>query len=156
MIDKMAGRACAICLLMILSAPAAARADDAAPVAATHVSAPASNPARDVITRQLAAIERHDADAAFAFTTEHVREKYEDPVNFLAHLRYDFTPLYEHKDYSFLPASPASDSGTIIQKIELRSRRGEHAEAIFRVVRQPGGDWLIDSFAVMNGDEDSI
>ena len=34
--------------------------------------------------------------------------------------------------------------------------RGEKAEAIFRVSRQPDGSWLIDSFAVMDGDENSI
>lgn len=159
MIDKTLCAAGAICLLILSSAPG--RAGDAQPAlnkADIAIAAPAEEASRDpvhnVIQKQMAAFERHDAEAAYSFITAHVKEKYPDPVNFLAHIRYDFSPLYDHKDFKFLPRSHDGDAA--VQKIELRNRHGEEAEAVFRVIQQPDGVWLIDSFAVMNGDENSI
>jgi hypothetical protein len=158
-IDKTICTAGAICLLILSGA--ASRAGEAQPVlnkGDIAIAAPSEeisgDPVRSVIQKQMAAFERHDAQAAYGFITAHVKEKYPDPVNFLAHIRYDFSPLYDHTDYKFLPRS--NDGDAAVQKIELRNRRGEEAEAVFRVIQQPDGLWLIDSFAVMNGDENSI
>ena len=141
-----------VCILLTLVA-ISAQADEGEnippqpePIAAAAASRDI-NPARDLITRQLAAIRHRDADMVWALTTDDFHEKFDTAKDFLSHLRFRLRPIYNHEDYKFLNQSETGDS--LIQKVEMEDSYGDPVMVIYRLEQQDDGQWLIDSFAIL-------
>lgn len=116
---------------------------------------PASDPVHQIIREQLAAIQKRDADKAFALTTDKFHDKYDSALDFLAKMRIDHRTIYNYKRYSFLePENDREDRA--VQRVRITDRYGHSAIVIYRLVQQPGGMWLIDSFMVLESDAQPI
>jgi hypothetical protein len=124
-----------------------------AAAAAMHLE----DPAQDLISRQLHAIRLRDADLAWSLATDDFHKKFETSKDFLSHLRFQLRPIYNHEDYKFLdqPATQDSAQDSMIRKVEMADPDGEPITVIYRLERQ-GGQWLIDSFAVLPSEADPI
>ena len=142
---------------LFLAAPAAFSQDGGMPpqpqmAGGAPVAGIEEDPARTLIIRQLAAIQMRDADLAWSLATADFHEKFSSAQKFLAGVRFEHRPLYNHEDYSFIERHPVE--GGEVQKIEVRDRyTGESATVIYRLEQQENGEWLIDSFTVLNAGE---
>lgn len=142
----------AVCILLTIvaiSAQAEEQPPQPEPVL-SEVATRATDPARDLISRQLDAIRARNADLAWSMTTEDVHRKYDTPRDYLAHLRFKLRPIYNHADYKFI--GPSGSESNMIQKLEMNDRSGEPVTVIYRLERE-NGNWLIDSFAILPHDD---
>jgi len=145
-----------VCILLTLVAIGAASADDKElpqpqPVISA-ISAP--NTAHAVISRELQAIKARDANLAYALLSDSFHEKFDTPEAYLAHLRFESRPLYNHDGYTFLDQTRTPDS--LIQRVEVKSDRGDPVTVIYRLKQHNNDEFRIDSFAILGHDDEPI
>lgn len=111
---------------------------------------------RELITNQLAAIKKRDAEAAFSTLSESMHGKFNDSKKFLAKMRFEYGPIYNHEAYTFLESHGTND-GDIIQKVRVQDRySGEKSLVIYRISIDLEGHYVIDSFTIINFDSTPI
>ena len=154
----MKGNYLILCLFLALALATPARADDPAQPPVTNIAAPATaateDPVQALIAQQLNAIRNRDADQAFAHTTSTFHDHYDTAQNFLSHMRFEYRALYNHKKFSFLDRHEIE--GGVLQKVTVEDSYGaEPVTVIFRLQQQEDGQWLIDSFTLLNAGDDA-
>lgn len=121
-------------------------------IAATEIG---NNPAQDIIRQQLSAIKTRDADLAFSLTTKEFHSKFDDASNFFGHMRFEYRPLYNYATFKFLDSHV--NDGNILQKVRVEDHYGDDpAIVIFRLEEQDDGQWLIDSFTILDTEAQPI
>lgn len=138
---------------VIVSAPANAadKTSDSSPVQTAAVTV---DPIHDIIVKQLKAFRDRDAAAAYALTSTDIREKYLDAKAFLHNVRVTYRALYENASYTFLERSEIN--GSHIQKMEIVDSDGKTATVLCRIVKNDSGEWMIDSYMVLESDAQPI
>lgn len=107
------------------------------------------NKAQNIIKKQLAAISDRDAEAAFDFMTPPAHENFETAGDFLSDMRFEYGPIYNHMDIKFL--GHFENGATTIQKVSLKDRySAESVTVIYKLKLQDDGQWLIDSFTLLD------
>ena len=124
----------AFALIACLLGPAAASAaPSATDEAAIHT----------VITGQIDAFRRDDADGAFAFAAPGIQGMFGSPGNFLQMVQHGYPPVYHPRSVDF--TSLTEEDGVIVQLVELIGPDGLAYTARYTVERQPDGTWRISS-----------
>lgn len=148
----------AACLLfLLLAAPGAgpARADDISPGKAESVAATVPASVRDIIAQQLQAIHDRDGGRAFALASADFHGKFGTAQKFMNHLRFTCRAIYDFDTFRFLDGHIVN--GALVQKVEIRPHYLAHPiTALFRVEQQADGQWLIDSFTVLDDDSQPV
>ncbi|MBI4031842.1 MAG: DUF4864 domain-containing protein [Proteobacteria bacterium] len=146
-----------------LSSPAHAAGESMPPQPAAQLAAgrgaqdmmAALDPVRGAIRRQMEAIRARDAAGAFALTTAGFHEDYKNAGDFLGRIRAENRILYNYADFRFLDGHVTDNAA--VQRLEVHDRfRDDPVTVIFRLQRQEDGQWLIDSFAVLDADAQPI
>lgn len=140
--------AVAVVSLAPLAAMPDAMAADDAPKAQTVSVQTSSDPARDVIGKQLDAIRVRNADLAYALTTEHFHERYTSAGKFLEAMRFSHRSLYNHTTATFLDRHDVE--GGVLQKVGLKGADGSSVTAVYHLKTDADGKLLIDSFTVLD------
>lgn len=96
---------------------------------------------RAVISEQLAALRRDDADAAFAFAAPGIREQFRSARAFMTMVREGYGLLMSARSERFLDA--AVIGALTLQPLELVGTDGSVVLAIYTMERQPDGRWRI-------------
>lgn len=146
-----------VCILLTLVAIGAQAGEDGLPQPDPVINASAVTtlaPGEDLITRQLHAIKTRDADLAWSMTTGDFHKKFDDGKDFLSHLRLELRPIYNHEDYTFLDHS--QNGNVMMQKVEMEDRYGTPVTVLYRLEKQQDGQWLIDSFTVLEAEAEPI
>ncbi len=107
---------------------------------------------QSLISDQLDAIRERDADLAFALTTGTFHEKFDSANEFMSDMRFSYRPIYNHKTYRFLDQIE-TETGGLVQRVEVTYTRGAPATVIYRLQRNPDGAWAISSFTVLGGED---
>jgi len=97
---------------------------------------------RMTIERQLAAFQRDDDAAAFAYAAPSIREKFGTPENFMAMVRIGYEPVYRPREVEFHEIAVLEGAPT--QEVLLVDRNGIAWLAYYPMQRQPDGRWLIE------------
>jgi hypothetical protein len=87
------------------------------------------------------AFARDDAAAAYQFAAPGIREMFPDPDAFLAMVRRGYAPVYRHRSADFGAAQVNGDSVT--QIVTLIDESGVVWTALYKLTRQPDGQWRI-------------
>ncbi|MCU0869710.1 MAG: DUF4864 domain-containing protein [Burkholderiales bacterium] len=127
------------CMFM-LSTSVAAMADDAFGVADGEA-------VRSVVQAQLDAFAADDADRAFGYASPSIRAQFADASRFMDMVRQGYAALIDATDVRFLPAQVVD--GAPMQLVELGSADGEAWVAVYRMQRQPDGQWRIDGCTLL-------
>ncbi len=122
------------------------------PAAKMASAAPDKLTIQSLISDQLDAIRERDADLAFALTTGTFHEKFDSANEFMSDMRFSYRPIYNHKTYRFLDQIE-TETGGLVQRVEVTYARGEPATVIYRLQRNPDGAWAISSFTVLAGED---
>jgi hypothetical protein len=96
---------------------------------------------RTTIESQLAAFQRDDGAAAFAYAAPLIKEKFGSPDNFMSMVRTGYDPVYRPREVEFhdilaLDGAPA-------QEVLVVDRNGVAHLAYYLMQQQPDGRWLI-------------
>ena len=146
-----------LCCLLWLMLPNTARANDSQnpyEMNAQKASIPQNNTnsVQGTIKAQLSAINERDATLAYSFMTNKFHANYNSAKDFLSDIRFKFGPIYNHTDIEFMHSY--DNERTFVQKIRLKDRyTGEDTTIIYKLVLQNTGNWLIDSFALIETSE---
>jgi hypothetical protein len=103
--------------------------------------------AQAVISSQVEAIGRDDAEAAYAFATPGIHDMISDAQTFLTVVREHYAPIYRHKGFRFGEASESDD--TIAQEVHIIDADGIPWEALYTLERQPDGSIKISGCVLM-------
>ena len=119
----------ALCLAAVLAS--SAHAQDTPEALAIH----------RVISAQIDAFARDDADAAFAFAAPPIRAKFGTAARFLAAVRQAYPVLVHPRSVTF--TGLAQGDATLVQKVEVVGPDGQGALASYDMEHEPDGRWLI-------------
>jgi hypothetical protein len=127
--------AAAFCFALFLSVAPARAAD--AQVSATDAAA-----IHKVVQNQLAAFQRDDGDAAFAYASPGIQEMFGNADNFMMMVRSGYQPVYRPRHVEF--GAVDIEDGAPTQHVLLVGPDGVEVEALYFMERQPDGKWLIN------------
>src|SRR3954470_3071652 len=94
---------------------------------------------RAVITRQIEALRRDDAESAFALVSPAVQQTYGTPQRFLDVMRTAYHPVYRPAAVTFL--EPVMFGVDAVQPVQLTDRTGAVWLAYYAMQRQKDGSW---------------
>jgi hypothetical protein len=109
------------------------------------------DPVKNIISKQLTAIQKRDAESAFSMITDNLNSKFDNANDFLGTLHFEYRPIYNYKSYSFIGGYNPSNK-SIVQKVKIESRYGDPAIVIYNIRKQDDGKWLINSFTILDND----
>jgi hypothetical protein len=94
---------------------------------------------RAVISRQIEAFRRDDAESAFALVSPAVQQTYGTPERFLDVMRTAYHPVYRPAAVTFL--EPVVFGADAVQPVQLSDRAGGVWLAYYAMQRQKDGSW---------------
>lgn len=100
-----------------------------------------------VITRQMDAFRRDDAVEAYGFAAPGVKEIFPSPEQFMGMVRQGYRPVYRPRSVEF--SELAFRDGAIVQEVEVVGPDGQAALAVYTMVRDGQGGWLIAGCALL-------
>jgi len=103
--------------------------------------------AQAVISSQVEAIGRDDAETAYSFATPGIHDMIADAQAFLGMVREHYAPIYRHKGFRFGEAGVSDD--TIAQEVHIIDADGVPWEALYTLERQPDGSIKISGCVLM-------
>ena len=109
--------------------------------AASPVTDPEAAAIRRVIEAQLRALQRDDAEAAFALASPMIQGLFATPGNFLEMVRTLYPPVHRPRRVDF--GAIVDIAGRIVQRVELIGPDGAPVLALYTMVRD-GPIWRID------------
>lgn len=122
----------ALCLAAALASPACAQ---------NAPDAPDARAIQRVISAQIDAFARGDANAAFAFATPSIRARFGTPGHFLDAVRQAYPALVRPRSVTF--SGLRQGDATLVQKVEVVGADGQGALASYDMEHEPDGRWLI-------------
>jgi hypothetical protein len=125
--------------LCLLCAPV--RADEASDV-------------QGVISSQLEAFARDDAQAAYAFAAPAIREQFDDAASFLAMVKSAYPAVYRHRSAEF--GVEQRDGERVRQAIVFVDADNDVWAGVYLLARQPDGAWRIEGCALRRSDDTSL
>lgn len=97
--------------------------------------------AADPVLRQLDAFRHNDYDAAYTFASAEIRRRF-DRQDFEAMVKGGY-PEIAHSARARVVSARVSPEGTVYLIVKIRGANGQHVEALYEMVLEPGG-WKIN------------
>ncbi len=97
---------------------------------------------RAVISDQLDAFARDDAQRAFSYATAGIRAQFGTAEAFMTMVRTGYPAVYRHRSIQF--EKPANIEGEIIQPVRLTDAEGRAWLALYPMQRDADGSWRIN------------
>lgn len=94
-----------------------------------------------VISAQLEAFRRDDADTAYSFAAPEIRQLYPTPDEFMLMVRVGYRAVYRPRETLFL--KPMTVGGQPVQPLQILTSDNELIVAYYLMRRQPDGSWKI-------------
>lgn len=103
---------------------------------------------RRVIADQLAAFQRDDGAAAFAYASPAIQAMFGTPDKFLEMVRRGYAPVYRPRAVAF-ENMIAGDIGQPVQLVRVIGPDGEAVIAAYEMTRLPDGSWRINGCVLL-------
>ena len=124
---------------------------------ATSALAEDATPAVDakaLISRQLDAFAHDDAATAYALAAPQLKTMFADSDGFIAMVRDKYKAVYRHRSVDF--GDPVADGDTIAISATLVDQDNQVWTAIYKVVKQPDGQWLIGGCVLIKSNDTAL
>ncbi len=95
-----------------------------------------------VVTKQLEAFRRDDAQAAFGYASPMIQGMFGAPENFLEMVRRGYPPVYRPR--SVRMGEIVLRDGRIVQRVDIVGPDGHDELALYTMEREADGSWRID------------
>jgi len=110
--------------------------------------------ARALISRQLDAFARDDAPAAYALAAPDLKTMFTDADVFMDMVRRRYAPVYRHRSVDFGDAQLDGDAIAITATIV--DGDNQVWTALYKLARQPDGQWLINGCMLVKSEESAL
>jgi hypothetical protein len=110
--------------------------------------------AKALISRQLDAFARDDAAAAYALAAPGLKTMFADSDGFMAMVRDKYTPVYRHRSVDF--GDPVVDGDDIAISATLVDNDNQVWTAIYKLAKQPDGQWLIGGCVLIKSQDKAL
>ncbi|MBI2584499.1 MAG: DUF4864 domain-containing protein [Rhodospirillales bacterium] len=100
-----------------------------------------------VIKEQLAAFQRDDGKAAFAYASPDVQDQFGTPEAYLAKFAVSYKAVYRPKHVTFL--NLAYSRGRLVQRVLVVGPDGGAVVALFPMVQMTDGSWRVDGLVLV-------
>lgn len=127
--------------LCALAGPASAQAD---------LSAADRASIQAVITRQIDAFRRDDAEAAFSFASPSIQDQFGTPGRFLDMVRRAYPAVHRPRLVEF--TGLRLSDGAVVQQVELIGPDGASELALYTMERDPTGRWRISGCTLVESE----
>ena len=97
---------------------------------------------RAVIEAQLDAFRNDDAERAFSYASDSIREAFQTPANFMEMVRRSYPVVYRPSRVAFEPALRLE--GTVVQPVRFTDGEGHSWIAVYPMEHQADGAWRIN------------
>ena len=97
--------------------------------------------------RQVEALGREDAAAAFSYAAPALQNVFQQPDIFMAMVRGSYAPVYRHKSFEFGEAR--TSDGQIAQRVHIIDADGVPWEALYTLEQQPDGSLKISGCTLL-------
>lgn len=131
---------CMTCIFLFLLTLTAKAEDDAAVIQSS-------------IEAQLEAFRSGDAQLAFSFASEQIRDIFGTPENFVAMVRNQYAVMIAPASIVFLKLE--HDNGATLQPVQLSDNRGQLWLAVYSMQRDAQGSWRINGCVLRRFDGSS-
>lgn len=131
---------CMTCIFLFLLTLTAKAEDDAAVIQSS-------------IEAQLEAFRSGDAQLAFSFASEQIRDIFGTPENFVAMVRNQYAVMIAPASIVFLKLE--HDKGATLQPVQLSDNRGQLWLAVYSMQRDAQGSWRINGCVLRRFDGSS-
>lgn len=112
-----------------------------APARADVASEQDTRAAQRVVKAQLAAFAANDAEQAFSYATDAIRERFGTAAQFVRMVRGAYPVIYRPSAVIFL--QPQADDDELVQPVHLTDPSGRTWLAVYQLLRQPDNSWRI-------------
>lgn len=112
-----------------------------------------AGPAQAVISSQIEAIGRDDADAAYSYAAPAIQGLFTRPDIFMNMVRQGYAPLVRPKRVEF--GKSAVSDGKIMQHVHIVDGDGVAWEALYTLEQQPDGTFKITGCSLLKADEEA-
>ena len=109
---------------------------------------------RQVVSAQIAAFRRNDAQAAFSLAAPNIKARFGDARHFLAMVRGNYPAVFRPRSFTF--GSLTRDSSTVQQKVGLIGPDGAPALALYSMEHEADGTWRIAGCALIKAASQEI
>ena len=109
---------------------------------------------RAVIEGQLAAFQRDDGPAAFAFASPGIQSKFHDADTFMDMVRTGYLPVYRPQEIEFRGLE--LHEGTPIQEVLVVGPDGQPVMALYFMERQLDGSWRISACVLVKAPDEAV
>jgi hypothetical protein len=106
---------------------------------------------RQVIQNQIAAFRRDDGAAAFSYASPSIRAQFGSPENFMHIVRNAYQPVYRPSSVEF--GATEEVDGAPVQHVLVVAPDGGVVDALYFMVQQPDGSWLINGCVLTKSDQ---
>lgn len=110
--------------------------------------------AKALISRQLDAFAHDDAATAYALAAPELKTMFADSDGFMAMVRDKYTPVYRHRSIDF--GDPVVDGDTVAISATLVDKDNQVWTAIYKVAKQPDGQWLIGGCILIKSEDKAL
>jgi hypothetical protein len=108
---------------------------------------------RALIERQLDAFAHDDAAAAYALAAPSLKTVFTDPDIFLKMVRTSYAPVYRHRSVDFGQMDVDGDS--VSQVLTIVDDENVVWKALYKLARQPDGQWLINGCLLIKSTDEA-
>ncbi|KGE00554.1 MULTISPECIES: DUF4864 domain-containing protein [Rhizobium/Agrobacterium group] len=105
--------------------------------------------AQAVISGQIAALMRNDAERAYSFASPGIRSLYPDKNRFLDMVRKDYEPVYQASNYAFGRSKLIGGGEMVLQEVMIGAREGKDWTAIYQMRLMDDGSYKVDGVRMM-------
>ena len=138
------GRGLLVFGVMLFLSAAPALADDAAG---------GKQQVRALIERQLDAFAHDDAAAAYALAAPSLKTVFTDADSFLKMVRTSYAPVYHHRSVDFGQTDVEGDN--VSQVVTIIDNDNVVWKALYKLARQPDGQWLINGCLLIKSSDEA-
>jgi hypothetical protein len=97
--------------------------------------------AHTIIQKQMDAFAHDDAAGAYELAAPGIQSMFTDPSTFLSMVRNAYAPVYRHRSADFGAFQGSDDA--VMQTVTIIDQNGELWTALYKLGRQPDGQWKI-------------
>ena len=109
---------------------------------------------QDTIRGQIEAFKAGDDAKAFSYAAPNIHMFFPDVQGFMAMVKKGYQPVWNPKNYDFGRTKEPKD-GQFIQELLVTGPDGKPWTAIYTMMRDTNGAWLINSVQIVPGDDSS-
>ncbi len=109
---------------------------------------------RSVIEAQLEAFQRDDGQTAFSYASPTIKQIFGTPERFMSMVRSGYPAVYRPQATEFRKLH--QEGPTLVQEIRFVGPDGQAVIALYSLVKQPDGNWLIDGVVIIPAPEQAV